>query len=138
MFRIEENGLTEELFIKVRELVGFPHYEAEDIKAALAMTAYSVVVWDNEIPVGIGRVISDGRIAFFVKDIAVVPDYQGKGVGQFIMNAIMDYIKANGCKNAYVALMATHNNEGFYKKFGFIQRPTEALGSGMVQYVNSI
>jgi len=34
-----------------------------------------------------------------------------------------------------VNLMAAPNKEGFYKKFGFIERPNENMGAGMVMYL---
>ena len=35
-----------------------------------------------------------------------------------------------------VNLMATTGNEGFYRKFGFTERPNDAMGAGMVRWIN--
>ena len=35
-----------------------------------------------------------------------------------------------------VNLMATPGNEGFYEKFGYVRRPNEEMGSGMVRWIN--
>jgi hypothetical protein len=31
--------------------------------------------------------------------------------------------------------MATKGREAFYKKFGFIERPNEQFGAGMIQFI---
>ena len=36
-----------------------------------------------------------------------------------------------------VSLKAAKNKEGFYKKFGFIERPNEDFGPGMHQWIES-
>ena len=87
-------------------------------------------------PVGIGRVIGDGRVAFFIKDVATVPDRQGKGIGSMVMEQLMAYIRDVGAENAYVGLMALKGKENFYRKFGFHVRPFKNEGSGMTQYLN--
>ena len=35
-----------------------------------------VVVFDDKRPIGIARIVGDGRIAFFIKDVVVDPAYQ--------------------------------------------------------------
>jgi len=134
--RIEQNGVTPEIYRVVRKSVGMPEYKKEDVEAALAHTLFSVVIWEGKRPVGIGRVIGDGRVAFFIKDVATVPDRQGKGIGSMVMEQLMAYIRDVGAENAYVGLMALKGKENFYRKFGFHVRPFKNEGSGMTQYLN--
>ena len=82
LLRIEENGLNVEIYTELRALVGMPPYQPEDVKAALEGTLFSVVIWDDDDPVGIARVVGDRRVVFFIKDVVVHPDYQGKGIGR--------------------------------------------------------
>ena len=77
------------------------HYEQPDVEEALKHTLFSVVVWEGSVPVGIGRVVGDGRIVFFIKDVVVEPSRQNRGIGHIIMGELMHYIKQNGCQNAY-------------------------------------
>lgn len=136
LLRIEENGLNVEIYTELRALVGMPPYQPEDVKAALEGTLFSVVIWDDDDPVGIARVVGDGRVVFFIKDVVVHPDYQGKGIGRLIMEQIMAYICRVGAANAYVGLMSTPGKEPFYEKFGFHVRPCGYEGSGMTCYIN--
>ena len=135
-YRIEKNALTPEAYEHLREKVSLQHYEREDVEEALAHTLFSVVVKEGEIPVGIGRIVGDGRIVFFIKDVVVEPKKQHCGIGRMIMEELMCYIKEHGCRNAYAGLMALTGKEGFYEKFGFRIRPYDGQGSGMTQLVN--
>ena len=138
MLRLTENSLTPEIYRRVRASVGMKEYDENDVELALQGTLFSVVVWEDDTPVGIGRVIGDGRVAFFIKDVAVLPERQGQGIGQKIMSAIMAYIRRTGSENAYVGLMALKDKEGFYRRFGFHVRPHEKEGSGMTQYLDEV
>lgn len=136
MYEIEKNGLTPEIYESMRAKVELQHYDAEDVEEALKHTLFSVVVKENGVPLGIGRVVGDGRIVFFIKDVVVEPCRQQTGIGRIVMDELMGYISANGCPNAYVGLMALTGKEGFYEKFGFRARPHDGLGSGMTQLIN--
>ncbi|MFC7679067.1 GNAT family N-acetyltransferase [Paenibacillus sp. GCM10028914] len=137
MLKKVTNTLTPEIYIELRRKVGFKQYSFEDVAMALEKTLFSVVIYDADKPVGIGRVLGDDRVVFFIKDVVVDPDYQNRSIGHDIMLSLMEYIEGKACKNAYVGLMSTPNKEGFYKKFGFIQRPNEEFGHGMVKFVNN-
>ena len=129
---IVENGLTIDLYDSMRRYADMKVYDKEDIAQALKNTLYSTVVYDDEMPVAIGRVVGDGRIVFFLKDIVVHPDYRGKQVGKLVVNNLLDYIEKAGCEGAYIGLMAMPGTEAFYEKFGFIGRPNPKFGSGMI------
>ncbi|MDE7211312.1 MAG: GNAT family N-acetyltransferase [Lachnospiraceae bacterium] len=133
---IEKNALTPEIYESLRAKVSLQHYGEEDVKEALAHTLFSVVVKEGQVPVGIGRIVGDGRIVFFIKDVVVEPSRQNCGIGRMIMEELMLYIKQHGCRNAYAGLMALTGKEGFYEKFGFRVRPYDGQGSGMTQLVN--
>lgn len=132
----EPDGVTPEIYESVRKSVGMEEYKREDVEIALKHTLFSVVVWEKDRPVGIGRVIGDGRVAFFIKDVAIVPDRQGKGIGTLVMEKLMEYIRSAGADNAYAGLMSLNGKEEFYKKFGFHVRPYQNEGSGMTQYMD--
>ena len=48
----------------------------------------------------------------------------------------MEYIKQNYVKGTMIGLMVAKGKEDFYKKFGFIDRPNDVYGPGMLQYLN--
>lgn len=134
--RIVENALTPEIYIDVRKQVNFKRYSYKDIEIALKNSLYTVVIFDDVKPVGIARIVGDGRITFFIKDVVVIPEYQKQKIGSTLMNQIEDYIAKTACDGAYIGLMSTPGMEKFYKKFGFIERPTTEYGPGMVKFYN--
>jgi ribosomal protein S18 acetylase RimI-like enzyme len=82
--------------------------------------------------VGCGRVIGDGGIYFYIQDIIVLPEFQGKGIGRRIMDAVMEYLKAHARDGAFVGLMAAKGVSKFYERYGFKERPSDAPGMFLV------
>ena len=99
-------------------------------------TIYSLCVYDENKLIGYGRIIGDKTIFLYIQDIMVIPEYQGKKIGTGIMNKLIEkvneYKKVNPEIRTYLG--ATKGKESFYEKFGFISRPNEELGAGMILY----
>lgn len=131
--RIDENGLTPSIYEKIRKTANFQKYDEADAKIAIDNSLFTLVVYDDEKPVGIGRVVGDNRISFLIKDIVVLPEYRHRKIGQLIMDVILGYIKDHACENPYVVLMSSKNTEKFYERFGFFCRPNDNLGHGMMK-----
>ncbi len=136
MLSIEEQKLNPHTFLLLREKVGFRFYSFEDSAYALEHSLYTVEVRENTKTVGMARIVGDNRITFFIKDVVVDPEYQGRGIGRLLVESLLKYIRQYACESAYVGLMATPGTENFYEKFGFIRRPSCGLGNGMVMYIS--
>ena len=88
-------------------------------EASLSQSLYGVIIQYEDEIVGMGRVIGDGNIYFYIQDIAILPEHQNKGIGNLIMNAITEFLKANAPEKSFVGMFASHGKESFYKKYGF-------------------
>lgn len=106
------------------------------VKEALKNTLYSICVYDDENIIGFGRIIGDKTIFLYIQDIMVIPKYQNKKIGTNIMNKLIKQIKEYKKINPNIRtyLGASKGKEAFYEKFGFISRPNEDLGPGMILY----
>ena len=66
----------------------------------------------------------------------IIPEYQGKKIGTGIMNTLLEkineYKKVNPEIRTYLG--ASKGRESFYERFGFISRPNDDLGAGMILY----
>lgn len=134
MFYVKEHALTEEIYRTLRSMVHFKAYDDEDVVMALQHSLYSVVIFDNDQPVGIARLVGDNRICFFLKDVVVDPRYQKLKVGRLLMKYLFQYISQHACEGAYIGLMSTPACVPFYEKFGFQQRPCDDMGPGMIKF----
>jgi ribosomal protein S18 acetylase RimI-like enzyme len=81
--------------------------------------------------IGLGRIVGDGGLYFYVQDIIVKPEYRGLGYSRIIMDEVMKFIKVNAKKGSFVGLFAAKGTEGLYEKYGFVIRPNEIFGAGM-------
>ena len=130
------NTITTEEYLGLRQAVGWSVFPAEQAEDGL-QNSHVICFRDNDKAVALGRVIWDHGYAVLIADVIVAPEYQGKGLGRKLMEAIMEYIRSL-LKPGYrimISLMAAENKQGFYKKFGFIERPSEFFGPGMHQWI---
>lgn len=136
MIRYIEHIPSAEGFNYLTNSVGWGTREKNVIEEALSNTLYSLCVYDNNKLIGYGRIIGDKTIFLYIQDIMVIPEYQNKHIGTGIMEKLLtkinEYKKIN--PNIRTYLGASKGKESFYKKFGFISRPNEELGSGMILY----
>lgn len=86
---------------------------------------------------GMVRVIGDGGMSFYIKDFAVVPAYQGKGVGKQLMLALEQFVKECKPSDWAVSLELISSKEAvnFYKNYGFEERPCDWDGPGMFKMI---
>ena len=130
---IDKNPTVDE-FNQLTEAVGWGRHENAVVEEALRYTLYSVCAYDEDKLIGYGRIIGDKTIFLHIHDVMVRPEYQGVGIGTGIMNNILEkvneYRKVNPAIRVYLG--ASKGKEGFYEKFGFVSRPNESLGAGMV------
>ena len=92
------------------------------VDKSLKNDLFSVCVFDNKTLIGMGRIVGDGAIYFYIQDIIVIPSYQGKGIGVLIMNEIEAYLEENAFNNSFIGLMAADGVQNFYHKFGYLER----------------
>jgi ribosomal protein S18 acetylase RimI-like enzyme len=105
------------------EAVGWDNVDDAAIATALKNSLFGCVVTYKDRAIGCGRVIGDDGMYFYIQDIVVLPEYQGRGVGRMLMNAVMEYISEVATPNAFIGLMSAKDKSGFYFKFGFAERP---------------
>ncbi len=130
-----EEAPSVENYNAMRTAVGWFTYDDPDkLREALAASLHHVTAWKDGRMIGMTRVVGDGRITFYIQDVIVRPEFQGLGVGREMMDRAMAYIRGRTIPNAVIGLMSAKGKEEFYEKFGFIGRPNENLGKGMMQF----
>ena len=135
-----DNILTAKDFSIIRRLMGWSEKPEAQIEKALTNGLYSVVALDGENIIGMGRLVGDGALYWYVQDVVVLTEYQGKGIGKQIMKQLINYITSNSLPNTAITigLMAAKGKEGFYKKLGFRSRPNEQEDPGMIMNIDIV
>jgi len=116
---IQEEIPSVETYRQIRTRAGLSDKSVKAAGIGLKNGLYSIVVYHQDSPIGIGRVIGDGGCFFVITDIAVIPQHQKKGVGDRIMRALMNYIQRHAPPSAYISLIASHGTPAFYARYGF-------------------
>ena len=115
----------------MRKLGNWPICDEKCFEMAIKNSLHFVSVYNCQQIIGMGRVVGDSVLCFYLHDIIVDPAYRKKGIGTEIVTNLLTYIKKNACPNATILLMAHKGSEDFYRSFGFISRPNDIKGSGM-------
>jgi GNAT superfamily N-acetyltransferase len=119
---VKYNELTAEQFIELWQAVGWGEGPAlEQTRLAMEHTLFRVSIFDGDKIIAMARVIGDMGLDYYIKDVVVRPEYQGKGLGRMLINEILKFISENGIKGTdiFVELCAMPDKIPFYKKFGF-------------------
>ncbi len=131
-YRIEFKNPTPIEYDSIRSTTSWVKLDLETIEKGLENSLFSVCLYDKDKLIGLGRIVGDGAIYFYIQDIIVIPEYQGKGLGKVIMNELMRYLDDNAKHNSFIALMAAEGVEKFYHKFGFKTRPSSKPGMNFI------
>ena len=118
--------------------MGLTDISIEQAQKSMSHNLYSIVaVKDDEI-IGMGRLLGDGVLFWYLNDILVLTEHQGKEIGKNIVNKLIQYIKENSVPNtsASIFLFCAKDKEGFYEKLGFMDS-CKSSGLGMFLDVNS-
>ncbi len=137
MIEIKENVLDLQTYLDIRASVNWKKLSETQAEKALQNSLLTISAIRNGKTVGMGRVVGDGAVICYIQDFIVRPDCQGEGIGQQMMEHLIAYIDELREENTEImlCLMSAKGRETFYERFGFLGRPTEELGPGMIQYL---
>lgn len=115
-YRIEFdcNKVNFEAVCEVIKKAGLATYPLELTKKAFENSYVTVFIFDSEKLIGTGRAISDGAYQATLYDIAVLPEYQDKGIGRIIVEEIQKKLT-----NINIILYANTTAENFYRRLGY-------------------
>ncbi|HRS83389.1 MAG TPA: GNAT family N-acetyltransferase [Smithellaceae bacterium] len=107
--------------------VGMAFHEPELHRKAFEASHAKVFIYHAGQLIGFGRAISDDAYQAAVYDCAIVPEFQGKGIGKILMNNLLSQLS-----HCNVILYAAPGKEGFYQAHGF-----RKLKTGMALFQKS-
>jgi ribosomal protein S18 acetylase RimI-like enzyme len=114
-------------YCRLRTLAGMSPRTREAAQQGLPNTLYGVSLRRAGEVIGMGRIIGDGGCFYTVADIAVAPEYQGRGHGRRIMDALDAWLRRHAQSSAIVALVADGDAKHLYAKYGFVESAPAAV-----------
>lgn len=131
------NHMGVDTYLELRKAVGFKPLSRTQAKKALDRSLYVVCAYIDARIVGMGRLVGDGAVICYIQDLMIHPDFQRYGIGGAIIEDLISKVESM-CEEGteiMLDLMCAVGREPFYQKHGFISRPTESLGPGMIRYI---
>ena len=98
--------------------VGWGTRAPEQIRSAFEKSSFVRFAYVNDQLVGVGRTVDDGQYYAWIVDLAILPKFQGKGIGQHILDELEKDLKP------YLStrLTAAPGKSGFYEKLGWLKQ----------------
>lgn len=118
-FQYDCSDINWELVPEILKTVGMSFHDADIHRKTFSVSASVVFVFDDQQLIGFGRAISDGFIQAAIYDVAVLPSYQGHGIGKQMIEKIVNSLP--GCN---FILYASPGKEPFYEKLKFRRMKT--------------
>jgi GNAT superfamily N-acetyltransferase len=110
---------TPETFLSLRAAGGMGARTPEAAAKAVTGALYSLMLFNAEKAIGMGRILGDGGVFVMLTDVVIHPDFQGQGLGREMMQRLNAWCDATLPPSCFVGLIARPGVEPFYEAIGF-------------------
>jgi ribosomal protein S18 acetylase RimI-like enzyme len=137
VWHYSQNDIDWEELSQLYKIASLGNKKPKDLEKAFSNSIYKCFVYESEKIVGVGRALADGIDCSYICDVAVLPDYQGLGIGKDIVSKLVELSKGH----RKIILYSNPGKESFYKKLGFKRMSTamaifanqdQALKAGLI------
>lgn len=97
-----------------RAPLGNRRRDPERLRRAFEASYAVLFAFDSERLIGVGRALSDGEFQAAIYDLALLPEYQGRGIGSELVRMLCARVPVDN-----IILYAVPGREGFYERLGF-------------------
>ncbi len=73
-------------------------------------------LYTQESQIGLARVITDAATFAYLCDVYVLPDFRGRGLGKFLVRAVLEHPDLQGLRRFNLVTRDAHE---LYRRFGF-------------------
>lgn len=124
-----QDNLSDVYTIKRKVFIDELGCSETEVFPAYDMYAIHTIIYEGEKmrPVATGSILYDSRKCF-IKDIAVLKDFRGKGYGDFAIRMLIGKAFQSGIKTIYI--MTNPDCIDFFKKYGFQENMDESRENG--------
>jgi aralkylamine N-acetyltransferase len=100
---------------KLFQAVGWGERIPENVRRAFEHSSFMRFAWIDRELVGVGRTVDDGYYYGWIVDLAILPQYQGQGIGTKILSELERDLQPF----LTTMLTAAPGKGGFYEKLGW-------------------
>ncbi|MGH8080246.1 MAG: GNAT family N-acetyltransferase [Lysobacter sp.] len=125
--RMIERFASAEDYCRLRIEAGMSPRTLQAAARGLPGTLFGVSLLLHGETIGMGRIIGDGGCFYTVVDVAVAPQWQGRGLGKRIFDRLDAWLRANAEPSAFVTLVADGDAKHLYAKYGFVESAPYAV-----------
>ena len=105
---------------RLSEAVGWADaFDWASLPTSLDASLAGVVAESGGDVIGMGRLVGDGVLYFYVQDVAVLPTHQGRGIGAALLDRLLQHVRRLAPAQAFVGLFATGEAVPLYQSRGF-------------------
>ena len=96
----------------------FARIPIEHARKALQNGLLNVSAIYHDGLVGMGRLVGDGAMYWYLQEIIVLPQFQRMGIGTMIVHHLVDYAKENSVTGKFTTIggVSAKGKEPFYEK----------------------
>jgi len=113
-----KEGIEDALSIRKDVFVKEQNVPLEEEIDNIDRRAVHIIVYEDEIPIGTGRVFKEKR-KWFAGRLAVIEEKRGCGIGKLMMVKLIDFAREKGAKKLYLYAQTYICN--FYRELGFTE-----------------
>ena len=95
MIRIVEDMRDVNIYLSLRKQVGWIKLDENQAQRALNNSVKVFTVYDDDKPIGMGRVVGDMAVISYIQDLIIIPEYQSKHIGSMLIEHIIAYVKGS-------------------------------------------
>ena len=93
----------------------------EQVERALNIGLFNVAaVCDGKV-IGMGRLVGDGAMYWYLQEIIVLPEYQGRGIGKRIVNRLIEYIQSTAIPGTGVEVILSILVDTFFTRISVLK-----------------
>jgi ribosomal protein S18 acetylase RimI-like enzyme len=115
----QENINWEELS-ELYKVVPLADMTPEELETVFSISMFKCFVFESKKLVGVGRALADGIDCSYICHVAVLPNYQGLGLGKSIVSKLVELSKGHN----KIIVYSNPGKEDFYRKLGFKRMST--------------
>ena len=119
-WKYSTDGVTWEELSELYRIAPLGDKKPLHLQTVFSNSMFKCFVYDDGRLVAAGRALADGLDCSYICDIAVLPSYQGAGLGKQIVSSLVE--RSRGHKK--IILYAVPGKEPFYRRFGFLRMKT--------------